>query len=89
MSCLDAKVGDIVIANRLANEHHVYTKEGWIGIITRIDCWGNIMAKGKYPNEDKDEEVEFAINLNYFDFYQLTSAQELAKELGFKMEEIL
>lgn len=86
MSCRDAKVGDIVIANSLANNQHIYTKEGWIGIITSKDFWGNIMAKGKYP--DEDEEKEYSINLDCFDFYQLTSAQELAKELGFKMEGI-
>lgn len=86
MSCLNAKVGDIVIANRLATDHHVYTKEGWIGIIKEIDCWGNIIAEGKYPNESK--KGVYSINLNYFDFYHLTSAQELAKELGFKLEVI-
>ena len=87
MSCRDAKIGDIVIANSLANDEHVFTKEGWIGIIKKVDFFGNIIAKGKYPNED--EEKEFAINLDCFDFYQLTTAQELAKELGFKVEGIL
>ena len=40
MSCQGAKVGDIVIANSLANNEHVYTREGWIGIITKKDFLG-------------------------------------------------
>lgn len=86
MSCRDAKVGDIVIANRLANAHHVYTREGWIGIIKNIISWNEVIAEGKYPNEDNKET--YAINLNYFDFFPLTSAQELSRKLGFEMEVI-
>lgn len=81
MSCYGAKVGDIIIANSLANNHHVYTKEGWIGIIKKVDCLGNIIAKGKYPNED--EEKEFTINLDCFDFYHKNTAEVLAIKLGF------
>ena len=85
MSCRDAKVGDIVIANKLANSYHTYTKEGWIGIIKEFDCYGNVIAEGKSPSGDK---ATYAINLNYFDYYQLTTAQELSKKLGFEMEVI-
>ena len=87
MSCRGAKVGDIVIANRLANGQHIYTREGWIGIIKEINSWGEVIAEGKYPNEVNKER--YAINLDCFDFYQLTTAQELAKKLGFEMEVII
>lgn len=86
MSCRDAKVGDVVIANKYANEHHVYTKEGWIGIITDIIGGNEAIAEGKYPNENNKET--YTINLDCFDFYQLTTAQELSRELGFEMEVI-
>lgn len=82
MSCRDARIGDTVIANRLANEHHRYTKEGWIGIIQEISTWGSVMAKGEYP--DGSNKGSFQINLDYFDFYPLTTAQELARQLGFE-----
>lgn len=82
MSCLDAKIGDTVIANRLANEHHRYTKEGWIGIIQEIDTWGTVIAEGKYP--DGSNGGSFSINLDCFDFYFLTTGQELARQLGFE-----
>ena len=82
MSCRDAKIGDTVIANRLANEHHRFTKEGWIGIIQKIDAWGTAIAEGEYP--DGSNKGRFSINLDCFDFYLLTTAQELARQLGFE-----
>lgn len=86
MSCRDAKVGDVVIANKFANIHHTITKEGWIGVIKEIDYLGNVIAEGKSPSGVK---TTYAIDLDCFDFYQLTTAQELAKKLGFEMGVII
>lgn len=87
MSCRDAKVGDIVIANRLANAHHIFTREGWIGIIKDITSLGEVVAEGKYPNEVNKKT--YTIDLDYFDFFPLTSAQKLSKKLGFETEDII
>lgn len=81
MSCYGAKIGDVVIANELANSGHVFTKEGWIGVIKNINSFGELIAEGKYPNGDN--EGEFVINSKCFDFYPLTTAQKLAQQLGF------
>lgn len=85
MSCRDAKVGDIIIANSLADNRYVYTRNNWIGIITRINVFNDSFTAHKY-----DDEAECFGNLDFdcFDFYPLTSAQELARELGFEMEGI-
>ncbi len=78
---IQAKPGDLVIANELANAHHVYTKEGWVGVIKNIDCWGNVFAEGK--NSSKKYNQVYEINLDCFDIYEKPTSIELAKKLGF------
>lgn len=83
MSCRGAKVGDIVISNQKANNHYIYTRDNWIGIITKIDVINDRFLAHKYDDEN---ECFGDLEFDYFDFYPLTSAQELARELGFEME---
>ncbi len=83
MSCRGAKVGDIVISNKKANNRYIYTRDNWIGIITRIDFSEDRFTAHKYHDE---AECFGDLDFDCFDFYPLTSAQELARELGFEME---
>lgn len=86
MSCRDAKVGDIIISNKKANNRYVYTRDNWIGIITKINFFEDGFSARKYDDEN---ECFDGLDFDCFDFYPLTSAQELARELGFEMEGIL
>ena len=85
MSCYGAKVGDVIIGNQLANTWYTVTRKNWIGIITDIDNW-----KGKFTAKNIENGDRFAnLKCECFDLIGCFTAQELAKELGFKMEEIL
>lgn len=83
MSCYGAKIGDRVIGNELANQYHVYTKEGWIGVIVKIDSCGQLYARGK--NIFGTSET-YGISADCFDFYDEYTAEILERELGFRKE---
>ncbi len=86
MSCRDAKVGDIIISNSKADNYYLITRNRWIGIVTKINKFSGIFSAKKYS----DEKEEFGgLECECFDLYPLSPAQELARELGFKMEGII
>ena len=41
MSCRGAKVGDVIISNKMADTAYLYTRNNWIGIITEINYFNN------------------------------------------------
>ena len=69
------KVGDVVIGNDLADQHHNITKKGWIGIVRDIVNTDFIKLSSAYidrgtvvPNSDDI----FCVNTNCFDYLDYT-----------------
>lgn len=80
MSCYCAKVGDKIIGNKLANIHHTWTKEGWIGTIEEIDRKNKTMiARG-------EDGYSWIISMDCFDFYEEYTAEALERALGLRKE---
>lgn len=59
------KVGDRVIGNIHANEQYLVTKQGWIGIISRMNKF-TISVR----SEDMSESESMAVNPWCFDLYE-------------------
>ena len=59
------KVGDRVIANINANAHYIVTKQGWIGIVSRMNKF-TISVR----SEDMSESQSMAVNPWCFDLYE-------------------
>lgn len=59
------KVGDRVIGNIHANEQYLVTKQGWIGIVSRMNKF-TISVR----SEDMSESESMAVNPWCFDLYE-------------------
>ena len=46
-------VGDTIIGNSLANRYFTITREGWIGVVVKVEDSGSVVARSNSPTSAK------------------------------------